>query len=98
MQLENGCKKGAGIMSKLEKAKQRILLKPKDYTYTEAKYLLSQMGFEEYNKGKTSGSRVKFYRLLDKKVILLHKPHPGDIMNIGAVKQLVEYLMQIGEL
>ena len=85
-------------MSKYEKARQRILLKPKDYTYTEAKYLLSQIGFEEYNKGKTSGSRVKFYRKSDKKVILLHKPHPGDIMKIGAVNQLVDYLVQIGEL
>ena len=85
-------------MSKYEKAKQRILLKPKDYTYTEAKYLLSQMGFEEYNKGRTSGSRVKLHRKSDNRVILLHKPHPGDIMKPGAVKQLVEYLIQIGEL
>ena len=43
-------------MSKLEKAKARILSKPKDYTYTEAKFLLGQIGFEEFNKGKTSGS------------------------------------------
>lgn len=85
-------------MSKYEKARQRILLRPKDYTYTEAKYLLSQIGFEEYNKGKTSGSRVKFYRESDNKVILLHKPHPGDVMKLGAVKQLVDYLVQIGEL
>ncbi|MBP3664259.1 MAG: type II toxin-antitoxin system HicA family toxin [Tyzzerella sp.] len=85
-------------MSKYEKAKQRILLKPKDYTYTEAKYLLSQMEFEEYNKGRTSGSRVKFYRKSDNRVILLHKPHPGDIMKPGAIKQLVDYLVQIGEL
>lgn len=85
-------------MSKLEKAKKRILLKPKDYTYTEAKYLLLQLGFEEYNKGKTSGSRVKFYRQEDQRIILLHKPHPGDIMKLGAVKQLVEYLMKMGEL
>lgn len=85
-------------MSKFEKAKQRILLRPKDYTYTEAKYLLSQIGFEEYNKGKTSGSRVKFYRKRDERVILLHKPHPSDIMKQGAVKQLVEYLEKMGEL
>ncbi len=45
-------------MSKFEKAKERIKLRPKDYTYTEAKSLLSQMGFVEYQKGKTSGSRV----------------------------------------
>lgn len=85
-------------MSKFDKAIQRILLRPKDYTYTEAKYLLSQIGFEEYHKGKTSGSRVKFYRKQDGKVILLHKPHPGDVMKQGAVKQLVEYLIKIGEL
>ena len=85
-------------MSKSEKAKARILSKPKEYTYTEAKALLSQLGFEEYNKGKTSGSRVKFFRERDKKVILLHKPHPGDVMDPGAVKQLVDFLQDLGEL
>lgn len=85
-------------MSKFEKAKERILGKPRDYTYTEAQYLLGKMGFEEFNKGKTSGSRVRFYREKDKKVILLHKPHPDDEMDRGAVNDLVEYLKEIGEL
>lgn len=85
-------------MSKLEKAKDRITSKPKDYTYTEAKTLLSQLGFSEYNKGKTSGSRVKFYRAKDQKVILLHKPHPDDIMKLGAVKDLINFLTDLGEL
>ncbi len=85
-------------MSKFDKTKKRILLKPKDYTYTEAKALLEQLGFQEYNKGKTSGSRIKFYRESDSKIILLHKPHPGDVMKLGAVKALVDYLVEIGEL
>jgi hypothetical protein len=85
-------------MSKLEKAKNRIQIRPKDYTYTEAKYLLGQLGFEEYNKGKTSGSRVKFYRKSDQKIILLHKPHPGDIMSRGAVNDLANFLKELGEL
>lgn len=85
-------------MSKLEKAKKRILARPVDYTYTEAKYLLGKMGFEEYNKGKTSGSRVRFFREYDNKVILLHKPHPEDEMDRGAVAELVDYLKEIGEL
>lgn len=85
-------------MSKFQKAKERILGKPKDYTYSEAKYLLGKMGFEEYNKGKTSGSRVRFYREQDRKVVLLHKPHPEDVMDRGAVNGLVEYLKEIGEL
>ena len=85
-------------MSKLEKAKERIRSKPKDYTYNEAKYLLSQLGFKEYNKGKTSGSRVKFYRKEDQKVILLHKPHPGNIMSVGAAVDLADFLFDLGEL
>lgn len=85
-------------MSKQDKARERIKQRPKDYTYSEAKSLLTQMGFVEYNKGKTSGSRVKFYREWDKRIILLHKPHSGDIMKAGAVKDLVEYLVKIGEL
>ena len=85
-------------MSKYEKAKERILQKPKDYTYTEAKYLLGKMGFEECNKGKTSGSRVRFFRGIDKSAILLHKPHPDDEMDRGAVSDLVDYLKGIGEL
>lgn len=85
-------------MSKYEKAKDRILQKPKDYTYTEAKYLLGKMRFVESNKGKTSGSRVCFFREEDKAVIMLHKPHPGDEMDRGAVSDLVDYLKGIGEL
>lgn len=70
-------------MSKLDKAKERILSKPKDYTYTEARYLLSKLGFKEFNKGKTSGS--------------IHKPHPEDEMDAGAVKDLVGFLKELGE-
>lgn len=84
-------------MSKNEKAKERIRLKPRDYTYTEAKALLTQLGFVEFNKGKTSGSRVKFFRETDKKVIMLHKPHPGDVMKQGAVKALLEFLTGLGD-
>lgn len=85
-------------MSKFEKAKKRILTRPADYTYAEVRYLLGKMGFEEYNKGKTSGSRVRFFRESDNKVILLHKPHPEDEMDRGAVAELVDYLKEIGEL
>ena len=85
-------------MSKMDKAKDRLLLRPKDYTYSEARYLLSQLGFEEFNKGKTSGSRVKFYRASDQRIILLHKPHPGDVMSIGAIKDLAARLEETGEI
>lgn len=98
MQLESSCKERAFYMSKIDKARERLALRPKDYTYSEAKYLLSQLGFEEFSKGKTSGSRVKFYRASDQRIILLHKPHPGDVMSIGAVRDLATRLEEMGEL
>lgn len=85
-------------MSKFDKAKERLFSRPKDYTYSEAKALLSQLGFEEFNKGRTSGSRVKFYRADDQRIILLHKPHPGDVMSIGAIKYLAAQLEEMGEI
>lgn len=85
-------------MSKFDKAVERLIQQPKDYTYSEARYLLVQLGFEEFNKGKTSGSRVKFYRAVDQRIILLHKPHPGDVMSIGATKALAVRLKEMGEI
>ena len=81
-------------MSSLEKAKAR----PKDYTCSEASRLLTQLGFEERNQGKTSGSRVGFCRARDDAVILLHKPHPGNQMSAGATKALAQFLIGRGDL
>ena len=79
-------------MGKLEKAKERLKQIPRDYTYIEARNLLIALEFEEWNKGKTSGSRVQFYRKRDKAIIDLHKPHPQNEMKMYAIKQLMEKL------
>ena len=81
---------------KLDKAKARLKASPRDYTYDEAKHLLSRLGYKEHNKGKTSGSRVIFIREDDK--IILHKPHPENEMKHYAVQDLKEHLEAIGEL
>ena len=85
-------------MSRLDKAKERLKSIPKDYTYSEARTLFLQLGFTESMKGKTSGSRVKFYREADGEIVLLHKPHPSDIMKYKSVYGLAKYLSRIGEL
>lgn len=85
-------------MSQIEKAKRRLRGLPKDFTYTEAKSLLMYLNFVEHNKGKTSGSRVKFYRESDKLAFILHKPHPGDVMREYAIKDLYTFLVENGEL
>ena len=96
MQLLFSCKGGERLGGKLDKAKARLKASPHDYTYDEAKHLLSSLGYKEYNKGKTSGSRVIFIREDDK--IMLHKPHPENEMKHYAVRQLKEHLEAIGEL
>ena len=85
-------------MSQLEKAKNRIKICPKDYTYDEARALLLKIGFEESNKGKTSGSRVRFFRRTDERVINLHKPHPQSTMREYAVKELKDFLESTGDI
>lgn len=87
---------GGEGLGKSEKAKLRLKKEPADYTFLEAESLLISLGFEEYNKGKSSGSRVIFIRGKDK--ILLHRPHPQKEMKMYAVRQLKEQLEELGEL
>ena len=77
-------------MSKKEKLIARLLGKPKDFHYDEAKVLLEYFGFEERNKGKTLGFRVEFVN--GDNTILLHKPHPNGELKSYQVKQLIEIL------
>lgn len=78
-------------MSKLEKLLRRLYSRPKDFTYQEAKTLLEQLGFMEDNKGKTSGSRVRFYNEKCKVMIELHKPHnSGKILKEYQVRKIIE--------
>lgn len=85
-------------MGKEEKMIQRLLLIPSDYTYSEARTLALRFGYQEQNKGSTSGSRVMFFRPEHGRKILLHKPHPGDIMKRYAVRQLLERLIENGDI
>ena len=85
-------------MSKLEKQIRRLLSLPKDYTYSEAKALAQQFGYIEKQKGRTSGSRVLLFRESDERKIMLHKPHPGDIMKLYAVRDFLDTLQRNGDI
>ena len=84
-------------MSELEKLKERLKSLPKDFTYNEAKSLLTKLGFVENNKGKTSGSRVKFVRN-NKDNILLHKTHGKKNVDPAVVKKLLSILKNFGDI
>ncbi len=81
-------------MGKLEKMIERLKSNPKDYTFDEMQSLLLALGFERSNKGKTSGSRVKFFK--DGIFIILHKPHPRKELLAYQIKQIVEILSEEG--
>jgi hypothetical protein len=68
-------------MGRKEKLIARLKNNPKDFTFDEMRNLLELLGFEISQKGKTSGSRVRFKK--GDVPISLHKPHPR--------KELLEY-------
>ena len=81
-------------MGKLEKMIERLKSNPKDFTFEEMQTLLLALGFELSNKGKTSGSRVKFFK--DGVFIILHKPHPRKELLSYQIKQIIELLSEEG--
>jgi len=50
------------------------------------------LGYEETQKGKTSGSRVAFINKIEKHIIRLHKPHPGNELKDYVKKEIVAEL------
>ena len=79
-------------MSKKEKLLSRLLQRPKDFSYPELKSLLTGFGYQEFNKGKTSGSRVAFINGKTNHIIRLHKPHPKNILKSYQVDLIIEEL------
>ena len=78
-------------MGTKEKLIQRFKTIPSDFTFDELERLLSTYGFERSNKGKTSGSRVVF-KNQSGTPIMLHKPHPGNIVKTYALRQVMDEL------
>ena len=79
-------------MSKKDKLLERLREIPKDFTFDEMRTLLEFLGFEMVNKGKTSGSRVKFIK--SNQIIILHKPHPRKELLEYQIKQILDILEQ----
>jgi hypothetical protein len=77
-------------VGKKEKLIERLKGNPKNFTFDEMYTLLVYLGFEMSNKGKTSGSRVKF--LKNNIPIILHRPHPRKELLEYQIKQVLEVL------
>lgn len=81
-------------MSKKDKLIDRLLKKPKDFTFDEMESLLSYFGYQLKQGG--TGSGVKFIKDGSNKVINFHKPHPSGILKRYVLDQVIEKLRKDG--
>ena len=81
-------------MSNKDKLIERLLKKPKDFTFDEMTSLLSYFDYELKQGG--TGSGVKFVRNGSNEVINFHKPHPNGILKQYVLEQVIEKLRKDG--
>lgn len=80
-------------MSRKEKLLDRLLSKRADFTWDEAVTLMKQHGFTVMGG---SGSGRKFVHAATKVKVLIHKPHPGNIVKAYAQEDLIQGLRNSG--
>jgi predicted RNA binding protein YcfA (HicA-like mRNA interferase family) len=78
-------------MSKIEKTIERLLSKPKDFTWDETIKVLKYFGYDQMAQGKTGGSRRKFVNE-NKQIISLHEPHPQKVLKTYQLDSIIEHL------
>lgn len=82
-------------MARWKKIEERLRRLAKDITFEEATILLNHYGYVQDNKGRTSGSRVRF--VCDGHCdILLHRPHPEKELKAYVVHDLHDIFEQEG--
>ena len=80
--------------SQKDKLIERLLRKPKDFTFDEMVSLLSYFGYTLKQGG--TGSGVKFIRDNNNEVINFHKLHPNGVLKRYVLDQIVEKLRKDG--
>lgn len=82
-------------MAKWKIIEQKVKNKQRNITFEEMVLLLEHYGYIQDNKGKTSGSRMRF-RLDGHADILIHRPHPQKELKEYIVKDLHDLLEMEG--
>lgn len=84
-------------MAKIQKLIERLLSKPTDFTWEELIKILAHFGYTELKKGKTGGSRRKFTDEASG-LIILHEPHPKNILKRYQIDLVIAELREKGKL
>ena len=82
-------------MSRRDKLIARLKTRPRDFTWDELVRLLEGLGYAELKAGKTGGSRRRFVHP-NAPAIALHMPHPGNIVRMYVVDELLRVLNEEG--
>lgn len=80
-------------MSRREKLLQRLLSKSSDFTWDEAVTLMKHHDFELV---KGNGATRKFVHKTSRVKVMLHEPHPGNIVKAYAQDDLLQGLRNAG--
>ena len=80
-------------MSKQDKALERLLARPKDFSWTELLPLMRSFGYELKTTG---GSGRKFVR--PGAAFALHEPHPQKLLKAYQLRALILFLQKEGDL
>lgn len=80
-------------MSKRQKALQRLLTKPTDFTWSELRSVMESFGYE---LKVTGGSGRKFVR--PEAAFVIHEPHPYKLLKAYQVRAVIEFLTKEGHL
>ena len=78
-------------MASVEKLIAAFLACRNTYPYNDFKRILGRLGYREVKRGKTGGSRRRFYNQQIDHILMFHEPHNGEMAR-GMVKRLREEL------
>jgi hypothetical protein len=82
-------------MTRRDKLVARLRSRPKDLEWDELVRLLEGLGYMEAKTGRTGGSRRRFVHPTAP-VIALHKPHPGNIVKLYVIDEVLGTLTEEG--
>jgi len=82
-------------VSRRDKLIARLEGRPKDFSWEELLRLLEGLGYREAKAGKTGGSRRRFVHPTAP-AIALHKPHPGNIVKMYVIDDVLRVLKEEG--
>jgi hypothetical protein len=85
------------MVMKKGKLVDKLLKIPSDFTWDELVSVLNFLGYTEIATGRTSGSRRRFADV-NNNLILLHKPHPSNIVKKYVLRQVLQNLKERGQI